>query len=159
MAGGSGANTIIPLASLNRAVCLLVYEYMNFNKDSIKICNVMSIRSLIKKNANLTELPKKEQLLPILENLMNIKLPVILKKNGKPAVENEDIADAVAVGLYTIYHLKDLEERIQELHDKNKAVLLLADKHNVKFSSVNKKIELAQTEYKLITGKNYEVKY
>jgi Holliday junction resolvasome RuvABC endonuclease subunit len=105
MAGGSGANTIIPLACLNRAICLLSYEYMNFNKDNIRICNVMSIRSLIKKAASLNDLPKKEQLPPVLEKLMNITIPVVYEQKKKKKVVSPftyDQSDSIACSFYGI---------------------------------------------------------
>lgn len=105
MAGGSGAGTIIPLACLNRALCLLCYEYMDFNKDKVKICNVMSIRSFIRKAASLQDLPKKEQLPPILEKLMNIKIPVVYEQKKKKQVVSPftyDQSDSVACTFYGV---------------------------------------------------------
>jgi Holliday junction resolvasome RuvABC endonuclease subunit len=105
MAGGSGAGTIIPLACLNRAICLLCYKYMNFNKDNITVCNVMSIRACIKKSASLEDFPKKEQLHPILEKLMNIILPIVYEQKKKKQVISSftyDQSDSIACIYYGI---------------------------------------------------------
>jgi Holliday junction resolvasome RuvABC endonuclease subunit len=105
LSGGSGAATILPLACLNRAICLYVYEYVEFNKEAVKICNVMSIRSLIKRNAKLTALPKKEEIPPILEKLMNIKLPVVYeekRKNKRISSFTYDQSDSVACVYYAV---------------------------------------------------------
>lgn len=103
LGGGSGAGTILPLACLNRAICLYAYECMHFDKNAIKICNVMSIRSLIKRNAKLTALPKKEAIPPILEKLMKIKLPVVYEQKKKKQVISPftyDQSDSVACCYY-----------------------------------------------------------
>jgi len=111
MAGGSGANTIIPLACLNRSICSLVYEYFDFDKKRVSICNVMSIRSLIKKSAKLSELPKKEELPPILEKLMGIKVPILLEesKRNKSKISSftYDQSDSIACSYYITANNKE----------------------------------------------------
>jgi Holliday junction resolvasome RuvABC endonuclease subunit len=113
MKGGSGANTIIPLACLNKTLCLAAYEFMNFNKNNIHICNVISIRASLRRAYGLMEFPKKEELPPILEKLMNIKLPVVYeqkkatakKKAIKVSSFTYDQSDSVAC---TFYYIKEL---------------------------------------------------
>lgn len=109
MQGGSGANTILPLAALNRTLCLSAYEYVDCDKTRINICNVVSIRSLIRRAAKLDTIPKKEELPSILEKLMNIKLqPVYEQKKKKVVISpiSYDQSDSVA----TIYYstMKDI---------------------------------------------------
>lgn len=101
MKGGSGAATIIPLATLNRTICLSVFE--NYPDLPLHICNVISIRTRIKKASNLTDLPKKEDLPDLLEKLLKIKIPKPTKqtrKGEKVMEEHYDMTDAVAVAFY-----------------------------------------------------------
>lgn len=109
MQGGSGANTILPLAALNRTLCLSAYEYMNCDKEKLNICNVMSIRSLIRRAAKLETVPKKEELPQLLEKLMNINIPIIYeqtKKKQKISAKTFDQTDSIATIYYTI--MKDI---------------------------------------------------
>ncbi len=101
MSGGSGAATIIPLATLNRTLCLGVVE--TYPLIPLHICNVISIRTRIKKASGLTELPKKEEIPGLLEKLLKIEIPRPTKetrKGPKLMEEHFDMADAVAVAFY-----------------------------------------------------------
>lgn len=91
--GKSSANTIITLALFNRAIGLA------FHQRGIppNLCNVMAIRHAIKLSK---ALPKKEEIPSLVEKHLGVKLPLHLKKDGSPKAETNDVADAVAVGLY-----------------------------------------------------------
>jgi Holliday junction resolvasome RuvABC endonuclease subunit len=108
MKGSSGAATIIPLATLNRTICLSVFE--NYPDLPLHICNIISIRTRIKKASNLTDLPKKEDLPELLEKLLKIKIPRPMKKTRKGdklMEEHFDMTDAVAVAFYCNYLLTE----------------------------------------------------
>ncbi len=101
MKGGSGAATIIPLATLNRTICLAISE--TYSQTPLHICNVISIRTRIKKACGLKDLPKKEDLPELLEHLLGIVIPRPLKKTRKGSKimeEHFDMTDAIAVAFY-----------------------------------------------------------
>lgn len=107
LGGGSGAATIIPLAILNRSLCLMVQE--NYPQIQLKISNVISIRSQIKRALNLPSLPQKEELPSHLEQLLKIKIPILTKetrKGLKTLPETYDQSDAIAVAYYTYTQLE-----------------------------------------------------
>lgn len=100
MAGKSTAKTIITLTSFNRMLGLLAYEYLGRTPE---LYNVMSIRHGLKLTK---ELPKKEDMLQLVEYHLNTTLPKIYKKNKIDyRDETYDQADAVAVGLYHCFKL------------------------------------------------------
>lgn len=99
MQGKSTANTIITLTSFNRMVGLLAHDYLG---TSPKLCNVMSIRHCLKTSK---VLPKKEEMAELVAKHLNIDFPYEYNKKGKQKVENEDKADAIAVGLYYAFIL------------------------------------------------------
>jgi Holliday junction resolvasome RuvABC endonuclease subunit len=108
LGGGSSSATIIPLAILNQTIALLAYQHTQTNKQvKISLCNVMSIRHRIKKASNLTELPDKEAIHPLLENLLKIKLPVFYttSKQTKIAPTTYDCSDSIAVAYYAYNQL------------------------------------------------------
>jgi Holliday junction resolvasome RuvABC endonuclease subunit len=102
MSGGSGAATIIPLAVLNRTLCLSITE--TFSQLPLHICNVISIRTRIKKASKLTSLPKKDEIPALLETILNIEIPRPTKdvrgKSPRLMEEHYDMADAIAVAYY-----------------------------------------------------------
>jgi Holliday junction resolvasome RuvABC endonuclease subunit len=98
--GGSGSSTIIPLAILNRTISLLCYDYCKTNNCKVSIYNVISIRTIIKKAAELSELPKKEELPYYLAPLMNITFPEYKNKKNNILPETYDVADAIAICFY-----------------------------------------------------------
>lgn len=103
MKGGSGSSTIIPLCILNRTICLSIVE--KYPEIELSICNIISIRTKIKKNCGLTSFPPKEEIPKLLEKLLNIKIPrptKITKKSTKILEEHFDMADAIAVGYYCL---------------------------------------------------------
>lgn len=98
MKGGSGASTIIPLAILNRTICLNIYEL--YHKEPV-ILNVMKIRHCLKTNK---KLPSKEDMPELVAKHLRIKFPYYkktIKKTGKQKIlsESNDVADAIAVAL------------------------------------------------------------
>jgi len=112
MKGHSGAGTIIPLSCLNRTICLSMYE--QYAKTPLYICNVMSIRTRIKKDIGRTDLPGKEEIPDILEKLLNITIPSPTKKTRsglKIREERNDMADAVAVAYYCYKLLQQQEAK------------------------------------------------
>jgi len=94
MAGGSTAKTIITLTTFNRMVCLLAMDYL---KKPPYLYSVMTIRSNLKKNLNLKNQPKKEDIPETLEKILNITFPWELNKKGAEKKENYDMADSMAV--------------------------------------------------------------
>jgi Holliday junction resolvasome RuvABC endonuclease subunit len=98
MKGKSTAQTIIMLTTFNRMICLAAYDYLNKEPS---LHNVMSIRHGLK---NSKVLPKKEEMPELVAKHLNIKFPYQYSKKGrvkgKAIIENQDMADAIAVGLY-----------------------------------------------------------
>lgn len=90
----STATTVVTLASFNRMIGLISYEYL---KDHPGLFNVMSIRHALKLNKNL---PKKEEMPELVSKHLGIKFPYIKDKKGKIKPESFDMADGVAVALY-----------------------------------------------------------
>jgi len=95
----STASTVIVLATFNRMICLLAYDYLN---KSPELLNVMTIRHGLKLNK---QFPKKEDMPELVSNHLGIKFPYEYKKSGKPKEENCDMADGIAVALYYSYIL------------------------------------------------------
>jgi len=93
MKGKSTAATITKLASFNRMVGLLSYDYLHFTPNYY---NVLSIRHGIKIGKIL---PKKEQLPELVEKLLGINFSYELSKRGKIIEENYDKCDACCVAL------------------------------------------------------------
>jgi crossover junction endodeoxyribonuclease RuvC len=94
MKGASGSKTIIKLASYNRMISLVAYDYLN----SIPyIYNVLSIRHGIKFGK---KLPPKEDVPNVVAKHLKIKFPFIYKKNKSIDKRSYDQADAMAVALY-----------------------------------------------------------
>lgn len=99
MQGKSTANTIITLTAFNRMICLSCYDYLNKVPE---LFNVMSIRHALKLNK---VFPKKSDMPALVSKHLGIKFPYEYNKKGKAKVENEDMADAIAVGLYYAFVL------------------------------------------------------
>lgn len=95
MSGASTAKTIITLTSFNRMIGLLSHDYLS---RSPEMYNVMTIRHGLKLEKNL---PKKEDMPELVSKHLNIKFPYEKNKNGKIKTENYDMADGVAVALYS----------------------------------------------------------
>ena len=100
MKGSSTATTIIKLASFNRMIGLLAYEFLG---SAPQMCYVQSIRHGLK---HTKKLPEKEDMPKVVSKHLNIKFPYIYKQYKKKtnkktiAPETYDQADAVAVALY-----------------------------------------------------------
>lgn len=138
--GRSGANTIIALARINTSVGLTCYNFLGYCP---LMCNVMAVRHGIKLDK---ELPKKEEIPELIENILGIKFPYVM--NGKNiAEESFDAADSCAVALYTVKHIKDLQISLSKpINTKlNKKRLL----------KIKKERKLIQQEYRDITGYEY----
>lgn len=99
MKNQSQSKTIITLSVFNRMIGLLAYDFLG---HSPSLFNVLTIRHGIKLSK---ALPKKEEIPELVAKILNIKFPYIYKKNGKPMVENEDMADSIAVALYYAFQL------------------------------------------------------
>lgn len=97
----SSANTIITLALYNRMVGLTAYEFLH---EPPEMFSVMTIRHGLKRGS---ELPKKEEIPDLVENMLGVTLPVKYKKSGAIRTELYDEADAIAVGLYCAYKVTD----------------------------------------------------
>lgn len=96
MAGFSTAKTISTLAVLNRTVGLTIFNETGLEPELI---NVMKIRHCLKLTK---DLPKKEDMPVLVENYINVPFPYVYKKTGKQAIESQDRADAIAVGLCSL---------------------------------------------------------
>lgn len=94
MKGKSSANSIIMLATFNRMAGLLSYDFL---KKPPELFNVLSIRHGIKIN---NIFPKKEDIAELTAKHLGITFPYEYSKKGKIKVENEDMADGLAVALY-----------------------------------------------------------
>lgn len=98
--GGSGSSTILPLAILNRTICLAIKE--EFPDLPLDICNVISIRTNLKKQFNLSELPEKKSLPDLFEKHLKIKIPKLMNKKGNKILDEVfDEADSIAVAIYS----------------------------------------------------------
>ncbi len=113
MKGSSSANTIIMLTTFNRMIGLLAYDYL---QKSPTMLNVLTIRHCIKKEANLTKLPDKEDLPQIISKLLNFEFKYEYNRNGKPQPTNMDRADALCCGL--TYIIKNLRKNQLPLFNK-----------------------------------------
>ncbi len=89
----SSAKTITSLAIINRTIGLAVYDTLG---KPPTLLSVMKIRHALKLTK---ELPSKEEIPELVAKILNIDFPYILNKKGNIAVENYDMADAVAVAL------------------------------------------------------------
>lgn len=98
LGGGSSASTILPLAILNRTLCLGIYEY--FDREP-QMYNVLTVRHKLKFDK---KLPAKEEMPYVVAEHLNID-PVLYTKFSKKKNEDQimkvtyDVNDAIAVGL------------------------------------------------------------
>jgi Holliday junction resolvasome RuvABC endonuclease subunit len=99
MKGKSTAKTIITLTTFNRMIGLLSYDYL---QRSPELFNIMSIRHGLKFDK---KLPKKEDMPEIVAKHLNINFKYEYNTKGKIKIENEDLADAMAVALYYAFIL------------------------------------------------------
>lgn len=97
--GKSTAKTIIMLTTFNRMIGLASFDYASCPPEMF---NVMSIRHGLKINGIV---PKKQDMAQLVSQHLNIQFPYEVNKKGKPIIENEDKADAVAVALYQAFIL------------------------------------------------------
>lgn len=92
--GKSTANTVIVLATFNRMVGLLSFDYL---KSTPALFGVMAIR----RGLQLTDdVPKKEDIPELVAKHLGITFPYQLDKKGKIKVESYDMADSIAVALF-----------------------------------------------------------
>lgn len=99
--GKSSANTVITLASFNRMICLLCYDWMGKTPE---LFSVMTIRHGIKVGKIL---PKKEDIPELVAKHLGIIFPWEKGKKGATKVENYDKADGTAVALYYAFLLTE----------------------------------------------------
>ncbi len=103
MKGHSSSDSTISLAVLNRTVCMAVYE---FTGKKPYICNVNTIRALIKpKDYHLPRVPK-EEILPLVCKILSIEWDWLIGKKGKILDENFDRSDSLACSIALSYGLK-----------------------------------------------------
>lgn len=103
MKGHSSSDSTISLAVLNRTVCMAVYEY---TEKKPYIVNVNTIRAAIKpKNYHLPRVPK-EDILPLVCQILNIQWDWLIGKKGKVLDENYDRSDSIACSLGLIFGLR-----------------------------------------------------
>ncbi|KKN74471.1 hypothetical protein LCGC14_0389880 [marine sediment metagenome] len=96
MKNKSSANTITTLAVVNRVIGLTVFDKIG---KAPYLYNVMRVRHAIKKGK---DLPSKQDVPELVADILDVKFPYV-KKNEKMVKENEDMADAIAVGICHIY--------------------------------------------------------
>lgn len=94
MKNRSRAETIITLGVYNRLTALTCFEITNKEPE---FYNVNSIRHGIKLTK---KAPKKEEVLDLVEKRLSFSLNKSFDKKGKIKKEMEDVADAIAVGLF-----------------------------------------------------------
>lgn len=99
MKGHSTAKTVIALSVFNRNIGMTLYDYLG---KSPELYNVMSIRHALKLTKTL---PKKQEMAGLVAHHLGITFPYAYGKKGKVLVENEDVADAIAVALYYAFVL------------------------------------------------------
>lgn len=99
MGAGSSAHTIITLATYNRTIGLLSYDYLG---QAPELFSVMKIRHGLKLGY---KLPTKEEMPKLLRKHLKIKLPDIMSKTNKIKPETYDRADGLAVALYYAFKL------------------------------------------------------
>lgn len=98
----STASTVVMLASFNRTLCMLAYDFLMKKPELV---NVMSVRHGLKFSKILME---KKEMPEVVAKHLGIKFPYIkdktgkikLKKNKEVIDENVDMADGIATGLY-----------------------------------------------------------
>jgi crossover junction endodeoxyribonuclease RuvC len=143
MKGLSTAQTVIALASINRMVGLVATEYLGHPP---LLCNVLAIRHKLK----LTPvLPKKQDMPTLVAKHLGITFPYELSSAAKETEEDGDVADSIGVALYTIKYIQDLEQQILKLQSKN-----TTNKKQIR--KFKKQLKEKQTEYKEITGNEYQ---
>lgn len=113
MKGHSTAKTISALSILNRTVGLAVYDA----GYTPHLLNIMSIRHKIKDGK---KLPAKAEIPELVAKILNIKFPYVLNKKKEMAVENEDMADSIAVALAFIKGAKRVEKKPKSASKKKK---------------------------------------
>jgi len=94
MSKQSSANTIITFATFNRMVCLVAADIL---REPPALYNVMSIRHGLKFDKTL---PKKEDMPELIAKHLKFSFPYELNTRGNNKVENNDVADGLAVALY-----------------------------------------------------------
>lgn len=97
--GKSTANTIITLATFNRMVGLIAYDYL---KKMPSFFGVLDIRRGLKLTP---DLPAKEDIPELVAKHLGMKFPYQFNKNKKMKVENGDMADGMAVALFHAFIL------------------------------------------------------
>lgn len=113
MKNHSTAKTVSALSILNRTVGLAVFDagYQPV------LLNVMSIRHKIK---NGKKLPHKSEIPELVAGILNIKFPYLYNKKKELLIENEDMADAIAVGLAFIKGAKPVEKKVKKRSKKTR---------------------------------------
>lgn len=124
MKGNSTATTISSLAVLNRTVGLAVLDSLGAPPH---LYNVLSVRHCIK---DTEELPSKEQIPELVARLLGINFPYVYGKKGKFLSQNEDMADAIAVGLAYIkfYHNPKKDPELKKKNKNSKKKLKIKKK-------------------------------
>jgi Holliday junction resolvasome RuvABC endonuclease subunit len=95
----SSANTVITLAVFNRMIGLLSFDYTG--KEPI-LFSVMDIRRGLKRGE---KVPSKEDMPELVAKHLGINFPYEDSRRGTRKVENNDMADAMAVALFYAYVL------------------------------------------------------
>jgi Holliday junction resolvasome RuvABC endonuclease subunit len=105
MQNKSTAKTIIMLATFNRMIGLMAYDYLG--KEPIWY-SVMTMRHGLKMNK---KLPKKEDMPDLVSKHLGITFPYEYDKKGQIKNESYDKADGVAVALYHAFVLAGKTKR------------------------------------------------
>jgi Holliday junction resolvasome RuvABC endonuclease subunit len=114
VAGRSSANTITLLASFNRMVCLLAFDYLGTEPH---LYSATAIRNGLRTKY---ETPAKEEMPDLIADHFNFQFPWMYGKKGKIEVENYDRADAAAAALFDAFVLSKKVAKIENYHFKIK---------------------------------------
>lgn len=96
------STTITVLASFNRMIGLLAYDYLGRNINNLQLIAPISVRHIIKKMSKMTKLPDKKELPNIISSILNFVFPWEFenskRKRKKIKEENYDKSDAICCG-------------------------------------------------------------
>jgi Holliday junction resolvasome RuvABC endonuclease subunit len=114
MKNKSSAATITTLAIVNRLIGLTVFDKLDM---APYLYNALRVRHAIKIGK---DLPSKQEIPELVADILGTKFPYVKNKKGDNIKENEDMADAVAVGLCHIYMDRDGRSDLLQIKKKKK---------------------------------------
>jgi len=103
----SSANTVIVLATFNRMIGLVAYDFLKRSPDFF---NTIAIRHGLKMGK---VFPKKEQMPALVSKHLGITFPYKKTKKGVIKAESYDMADSMAVALYYAFVLTNRIRKVK----------------------------------------------